>query len=210
MRVYIGLTGLPASGKGTVGDILEEWAVQFGACCFRYSLSDEIRYRLQEKGVPISRQSLTQHANYLRKAHGSGILARSVVHRMFQEIRADELTPVVALIDAIRNPGEVNEFRASLGNQFCLIAIRATEETIERRMEARQREGESTDSLHNLLESESGTGSPEFGLHIDACAEMADWQIWNEGAEQDLREQVQALTEKLILPLLKIPQAENR
>lgn len=210
MRVYIGLTGLPACGKGTVADILEESAIQLGAHCFHYSLSDEIRYRLQEKGIPISRQSLTQYANDLRKAHGNGIWARFVLHRMCQEIPTNKLTAILVLIDAIRNPGEVNEFRTSLGNQFHLIAVRATEETIKRRMQARQREGESIDNLCNLLEAESGTGSPEFGLNINACTEIADWQIWNDGTEQDLQDQVQAMAKKHILPLLKRLQVEDR
>jgi len=209
MIVYVGLTGLPASGKSTVVDILEEWGNQLSVRCFRYSLSDEIRYRLQEDGTPISRQSLTQYANDLRKAHGSGILAQFVVHRMCQEIQADTSTPILALIDAIRNPGEVNRFRNSLGNKFRLVAVRATERTIRQRLQARQREGESPVNLHNLLEAEWGINSSKFELNIGACTEMADWQIWNDGSEQDLREHVQAMAKEHIVPLLRMAQVDE-
>jgi dephospho-CoA kinase len=210
MILYVGLTGLPASGKGTVADILEEWADQLSVCCFRYSLSDEIRYRLREEGIPISRQSLTQHATDLRKAYGSGVLARFVVRRMQQEIQSDTLTPALALIDAIRNPGEVDELQNSLGNQFRLLAVRATGKTIRLRLQARQREGESLVNLHNLLEAEWGINSSKFELNIGACTEMADWQIWNDGSKQDLREHVQAMAEKQILPLMRTVHVGDR
>ena len=206
MILYVGLTGLPASGKGTVADILEEWASQLSVRRFRYSLSDEIRYRLREEGIPISRQSLTQHANDLRKAHGSGVLARFVVQRMHQGIQTDSLTPVLILIDSIRNPGEVEELRNSLGNQFRLLAVRASKNTIRTRLQARQREGESLVNLHNLLQAEWGVNSSDFELNIGACTEAADWQIWNDGSEQDLREHVQAMAEKQVLPLLRTVQ----
>jgi dephospho-CoA kinase len=208
--LYIGLTGLPASGKGTVADLLEEWASELGVHRFRYSLSDEIRYRLQEANIPISRQSLTQHANALRKAYGSGILARFIVRRMRQETQAATPPLGLFLIDAIRNPGEVEELRGSLGDQFRLLAIRASEKSISQRLRVRQREGESPSNLHDLLEAEWGINSSDSELNIGACTEMADWTVWNDDSEQDLREHVRAIAEEQILPLLMKGQVADR
>jgi dephospho-CoA kinase len=201
MILCIGLTGLPASGKGTVADILEGWAENLRIACFRYSLSDEIRYCLKKERIPITRESLTQYANSLRKAYGGGVLAQLVVHRMRSETHTAK-TSALVLVDAIRNPGEVEVLRDSLGNRFRLIAVRVSEETVRRRLESRRRAGEPSANVQSLLKSEWGIGSPEFGLNIGACTKQADFQIWNDGSEQELRERVLTVAEESFLPLL--------
>ncbi len=53
-RVYIGLTGLPGAGKGTVAAILSTYASRYDVTVFRYSVSDEIRDALHARGLAVN------------------------------------------------------------------------------------------------------------------------------------------------------------
>ncbi|MCK4751163.1 MAG: AAA family ATPase, partial [Bacteroidales bacterium] len=77
-KIYLGLTGRMASGKGEVVKILEGNE-------FKYiSLSDIVREEAQKTGNPVSRAEMQNIGNRLRQQEGPGALAKRVRQKIRQ------------------------------------------------------------------------------------------------------------------------------
>ena len=160
--MIIGLTGTNASGKGMVAEYLRKKG-------FRYhSLSDELRSLLRRRKIKPTRNNLIVWGNYYRSKKGNGYLASKVVRK---------LSGRNAVIDSIRNPGEITELKKLKG--FHLIAIDAPLkirfERARKRMSRRDQKtyGEFVAAQKREL---SGKG-PEQQLR--ACMKKADFKISN-------------------------------
>jgi len=105
--MIIGLTGTNASGKSTVAKYLVRKGFAY------YSLSDELRTRLKKRKISATRENLIEAGKYYRKKHGKGYLAAVVSKKIKKK----------AVVDSIRNLGEVSELRKLKG--FILIAVDA-------------------------------------------------------------------------------------
>jgi dephospho-CoA kinase len=216
-KVYIGLTGLPGAGKGTVIAMLSTYASHHDVAVFRYSLSDEIRDVLRTRDSVASRvcQSdlddedgsnradksirlqLIELGNELREKHGSGVLAQRIVSKTGRELGRANCVQTLVIIDAIRHPGEVEEFRKQWGGRFRLIAVEASPESRIRRVVRRGREGEYTGLPQQVEQADREIG-------IESCIRMADWHILNDGSLTELRESVQALAKQCVFPSLGV------
>ena len=107
--MLIGLTGRNAAGKGEVARYLQRKSFYY------YSLSDAIREEIRARGEEPTRERLIIVGNELRQRYGSNILAE----RILAKIEDDKHY----IIDSIRNPSEVETFRAA--KHFKLIRIEA-------------------------------------------------------------------------------------
>src|ERR1041385_3349210 len=152
--MLIGLTGRNASGKGEVARYLQKKSFYY------YSLSDVIRDESRARGVDPTRDWLIKIGNELRQRHGANILAE----RILAKIEDDKH----CVIDSIRNPAEVEAFRAA--KHFKLIRIDASAEirfqrilkrrresdpgTFEEFIELQNREAEGDDTSQNLVKVE--------------------------------------------------------
>lgn len=211
-RVYIGLTGLPGAGKGTVAAILSTYASRYDVTVFRYSLSDEIRDELHARCLASNsadrsgldgkgshradkstRLQLIELGNELREKYGSGVLAQRIVAKISGVLCSHLRT--LAIIDAIRNPGEVEELRKQWGKHFGLVAVEASAESRIRRLVTRGREGE-----YRGLPEEVEQADREIG--VESCIRMADWRIRNDGSVAELREVVDTFAEQCVLSRL--------
>jgi dephospho-CoA kinase len=110
MRI-IGITGTMGAGKGTVVDYLvgRHGFVHFSARAF-------IVEEIERRGLPVSRDSMVDVANDLRKAHG----ANYIIQTLYTQAK---LSKRDAVIESVRNPSELSALRHD--SRFFLIALDA-------------------------------------------------------------------------------------
>src|SRR5215467_11864672 len=124
--MLIGLTGRNAAGKGEVAHYLQKKSFYY------YSLSDVIREEIRSRRLEPTRELLITIGNELRQKYGADILAE----RILAKIEDDKHY----IIDSIRNPAEVNAFRAA--KNFKLIRVEAPPEVRFQRILSRHRESD--------------------------------------------------------------------
>src|SRR5213075_285750 len=124
--MLIGLTGRNAAGKGEVARYLQTKSFYY------YSLSDVIRDEIRSRRLQPTRDLLIVVGNELRQKYGAKILAERILARIEDDKHY--------VIDSIRNPAEVDAFRAA--KHFKLICIEASAEIRFRRILSRQRESD--------------------------------------------------------------------
>jgi dephospho-CoA kinase len=163
----IGLTGTNGAGKGEAAAFFHRHGYE------SYSLSDILREELVQRGLALSRDNLIKIGNELRRQYGADILAR----RAWQRIKNR------AVIDSIRNPGEVTFFRQHA--QFILIAIDAPVEVRFQRILKRGR-AESVQTLPEFKakEAEERSTNPHH-QQLQACLALADYLIINDGTLEE-------------------------
>jgi dephospho-CoA kinase len=178
--LVIGLTGLIGAGKGEVARYFTKKGFHY------YSHSDELREMLREKGQETSRDNLFQLGNRLRAEYGPGYIT--------QRIRAKMQRP--AVVDSIRNPGEVEELRRE--KNFVLLAVEAPIEIRYQRVMTRTREGEEKLTLEAFREKEErelqGSATNQQLLKV---AGLADYAVKNDSTLESLRKKLDRLSEKL-------------
>jgi len=172
----IGLTGLNASGKGTVADYLKDCGFAY------YSLSDIVRDYATEKGLDHSRENLIHCGNELREKHGPGVLAIKAV----EKLKKDGHNKVV--VDSIRNIFEIAELKKIPG--FFLIGIDAPAETRFERSKKRGRVGFETD-LKAFIEIEQKENSADPNKQqLFECLKLAQARVQNSGSIEELKEKI--------------------
>ena len=230
--VFIGITGLLATGKGTVIKLITDLTPPSVIRVLSFSLSDELRSvitnymvggekqillsnslveRLKEdwsNGKVLRRENQIDTANELRKNYGTGVLAQRIIPKILREVLTESHPYNLVIIDSIRNPGEVLEFRARWGERFKLIAVEASEVLADNRIVKRRRDDESEAALDNqealikLRQQDSGEGEPPYGLQVEACQRMADWHIFNDGSIEELNNTIYHFLNQDVMPLL--------
>ncbi|MFW6062681.1 MAG: hypothetical protein ACOC8X_07725 [Chloroflexota bacterium] len=202
---FIGVTGLPGAGKGAFIDLLNPLLAEKGVKTQYYSLSDELRAEARRRGRTIERPVLRTIANQLRLEHGSGVLSLLVVSKLRQDLaNIDHEAALVAIIDAIRNPEEVNVLRRELGAAFSLVGVEAPLEILVDRIAARARFDEpdefvqQREAARKMILGESGEGEPSHGHNITRCIDMADYHIDNSQSLEELAGQTRQFIEDAI------------
>jgi dCMP deaminase len=181
--MLIGLTGRNAAGKGEVARYLQKKSFYY------YSLSDVIRDEIRSRGIEPTRESLITVGNELRQRYGANILAE----RILAKIEDDKHY----VIDSIRNPAEVNAFRAA--KHFKLIRIEAPPEVRFQRILKRQRESDPR-TLQEFIELENREAEgDDTSQNLVKVELMADHTVINDGPLEKLYPQV----DQLLLRLLK-------
>ncbi len=190
---YVGVTGLPGSGKGAFIEELRSRLALRGVPSGYWSLSDELRDEARQRGEPVTRPVLRRIANELREEFGGGVLAGRVADKARAELSAQAGSgPIVMVIDSIRNPEEVRTLQRKLRPDFTLVAVEAPIEQLIARIAARARADEAADVVSHealarqMILGEAGEGEPAYGHNINACIAMADFHLDNSGSLADL------------------------
>lgn len=202
---FIGVTGLPGAGKGAFIDLLQPRLAEQGIEVRRYSLSDVLREEARSRGLEVERPVLRRIANELRREEGSGVLSLMVVRQVRRELtKISAGTPLVVIVDAIRNPEEVSALRQALGEKFVLVAVEAPLELLVERIAARARYDEPDEfvgrkeAARQMILGESGKDEPAHGHNIARCVAMADWQVDNSQSIDELAAQIDQLLEEIL------------
>ncbi|MFN7181284.1 MAG: AAA family ATPase [Planctomycetota bacterium] len=186
--MIIGLTGTIASGKGTVADFFKKKGFIY------FSLSDQLREKVKEMGLPVSRENLHAIGNKLRKEYGKGVLAELVKEKLTKYGYPD------AIIDGIRNPGEIEAVRAL--RDFFLIAVDAPAEIRFERIKKRNRENDPHDWDEFLrLDERDKKGCDEWGQWVSKCIELADFVIINDDSIMNLSTKLEELYKKMVMKI---------
>jgi len=180
--MLIGLTGRNASGKGEVAKYLQKKSFYY------YSLSNVIRDEIRLRGEEPTRDRLIIVGNELRQRYGATILAE----RVLAKIEDDKHY----IIDSIRNPFEVEAFRAA--KHFKLIRVEAPPETRYHRILSRQRESDPRTFEEFLaLENREAEGD-DTSQNLVKVELMADHALTNDGVLEKLYAQIDELLPKLL------------
>lgn len=182
MRIVIGLTGLPGAGKAEVGRVFSEVGAGDDFHVMSYSLSDEIREELRRNGAKVTRRELIKAGNKLRWEFGQGVLAQRVMIKAEKQLEETSSSQTLLIIDSIRNPVEVDTIVSRWPKEFCLVAVLASDAVRGKRLKNRGREEE------RELSAEDAKADREIG--VDRCIEMANYEIWNDGSMDELRNSV--------------------
>lgn len=195
-RTVIGLVGPIASGKSEVAKYLKTLGFNY------HSLSDRVREEAVSRGLELSRENLQNVGNDLRESFGGSVLAQRTLELIGE---SDGLL----VIDAIRNPAEIDFLREAL--DVHIIGITAsTENRLQwylNRAEQRGEDGLSEADFFTANDRDLGVGEGQTGQQVGLCMEMADYVIPNIGSKKGLLEDVDYY---LILELGFSPEGARR
>lgn len=181
----LGVTGLPAAGKGTVVEMVSDALLRHGVTVSYFSLSDELRELAIQRGETVQRPTLRRIAHEIRRAEGGGALAGLLAKKIDESGILERAHPQLIIIDAIRNSGEVLYLRQKYGKRFLLVAVVAPLEALVERLSTRKRHDEALETLNrpdmaeSMIRSEMGEGEPAYGHDIERCIDIADIVIDN-------------------------------
>ena len=177
--MIIGIVGWNCSGKDTAAKYLESKGFK------HYSLSDEIRFELNDRGLRITRDSLIEVGNRMRRKFGPDILAQRVL------AKAESDKKIV--ITSVRNIHEAYLIQ-KLG---ILIHVKCDVHERLRRMIARGRENDPK-TYEELIEKEKiEKSSDENEQNISETLRMAAHVFVNEDLKE-LHKQIDEFLEKEI------------
>ena len=171
----IALSGSFSSGKDTAaGYLISKYGFE------HYSLSDEIRIVLRERGDEISRDNMMRVGNELRAEHGSGVLAE----RALKRAKTDKL-----LVSSIRNLEEINVLKkkaSETNGKFVLVWVDAP---VEKRYDWAISRGriENVKSVVEFMEKENMERSTQaHKQQLGLCESEAGIKIMNDKSKEDL------------------------
>jgi dCMP deaminase len=181
--MIIGLTGRNGSGKTAVAEYLTSRGFQY------YSLSDEIRREIRDRGLEITRDLLIKVGNELRGRFGPGVLAE----RVLKVLESDHNY----VVDSIRSPFEVDVLRRR--RDFTLLAVEADEGRRFERSRSRGRES-AAQTLEQFIEEEAREldSNDPASQQLNETRRKADLVVTNNGTLEELHRQL----DELLPPLM--------
>ena len=176
--MIIGLTGKNGSGKGEAVKFLTERSFQ------ALSLSDVLREEAARLGKPVTRETLVELGNHLRKEAGPSVLAERIFARLDPEKRY--------VIDSIRHPAEVQVFRRR--RDFFFINVQAPQRLRFERLRQRARENDpKTWEEFQGLEAREAKSASADDQQLDAAIALANVTLENGGPLRDFHDKIKRL-----------------
>jgi len=207
MSLYIGITGLPASGKELVKDGLLQALAVHNISTYHWSMSDDVRYEARQTVGVYTRETLTATSRRLKDQFGPAVMAIRALSHLENHFKNEEL-PDIVVMEAVKNSHEVEFFREQLGGSFLLLAVEAPIETLIDRIIARRRYDEdwsvlsSRGSARRVIEREMGARRSCYGFDIGYCLSLADYAIDNSGDLAALQQQIEQFVTSYLIPRL--------
>ncbi len=180
----IGITGTLWAGKWTIVEYLQE---KYG---FKHkSVRKFLQEEMERRWLPNNRDSMTLVANDLRKTYWSSY----IIEALYKEAEA---TGENTIIESIRAVGEVQALQQK--SLFTLFAVDANIKTRYERITQRGNESDHV-SFEKFIEDEEREMNNEDPTkqNIAECIKMADYTFTNDGTEEELQKQVDAVMEKI-------------
>jgi dephospho-CoA kinase len=167
--LILGITGAFGSGKSTASHYFTKQGFT------RIALSSFLESEIRKSGkTDITRKTLQDMGNKLRKKFGSGILAQKAL------VFIDEKKLDRVVIDGIRSMGEIEVLCTR--PEFVSIAIVSDRVVRYERLQAHPRREPLTTKVFAQLDyRDLGVGEKEYGLQTGLCIALADVFIENNG-----------------------------
>lgn len=189
--MIIGITGTLGAGKGTIVEHLKKKGFK------HYSVRDFLIKEIEERGLPVDRDSMVLVANQIREMNSPSY----IVERLFEMAEKEGGD---AIIESIRTPGEVEAIREKGGYVIGIDAIPSIRYV---RIVTRQSE---TDNIsyeefleHEQREMESSDPNKQ---NLSKCLDMADVIVQNNSDFNALFKQIEEVYEELLdLEKMKTP-----
>ena len=182
--IIFGITGTLGAGKGTIVEYLTS-KYNFE----HYSVRAFLVERIEEKGLPVNRDSMVVVANELRASQSPSFIIDELYKKAVESGKN-------CIIESIRTPGEVDSLRKK--ENFWLIAVDANAKVRYERITARKSETDNV-SFDAFVENEKRemTSSDPNKQNLSKCIEMADFVIDNSGSLFDLQQKVEDVLKKI-------------
>lgn len=178
MKQIIGVVGPIASGKGVVISLLQQQGYAV------VSLSDVVREKTKEWGLPITRKNLQDVGDSLRKKFGSAILAEMIAPNL-QKNPSGKF-----VIDAIRNPAEVAFLKKEFGAYIIGITASAKKRFELMRIRNKEYDPKTWEEFVKAEERDRGIGQEDFGQQVEKCLQMANVILENNGTLEEFKEKI--------------------
>lgn len=207
MTVYVGVTGLPASGKELVKDFLLEILIEKNISVYHWGMSNDVRREAELTIGNYTRETLTATSKRLKEELGPAAMAIRTIQ--FLKTQMSEL-PDVIVMEAIKNSHEVEYFKENLRESFVLLGVDAPVELLIDRIMSRKRYDEDKSVLldrsatKELIDRESGTPHSKTGFDIGYCLSIADHIIENDSDLAKLRAKVEHFIDTYVVNHINI------
>jgi len=178
----IGITGMPASGKGTLAQQLVKKGFK------RVVMSDAARAEMKKRGIPVTPASLRDFPTKFRAKRGEDIFAKLCIPLINKAKSSGNV-----LIDGIRSPDEINTFKKEFGADFVLIAVLSDEKNRYSRVIGRKRDDDAIS-----FEEFKRRDEIELSWGVGGAIEMADEPIPNNDAPEDFEKEIEDLLNKIL------------
>lgn len=174
-KKIIGITGPFGSGKSTAAQYLHDQGYK------TISLSSYLEELAKERGLPLTRKTLQDLGNEVRKKNGSGFLMEKALEKCKSE---DKI-----VIDGIRNIGEIDELRKIEGS--ILLAILADRKVrFDRLKNLKRREKLNEQLFYQLDLRDLGVSEKITGLQTAFCIALADAFIVSGNSMEDFKKDI--------------------
>lgn len=174
--MIIGLTGRIASGKGEIAEYLKKKGFEY------YTMSQMVREVTAKIGLPIKREVLQDVGDLIRKYEGAGGWAKRIINVInpFKNY----------VIDGIRNPGEIEEFKNA--GKFLLISVDAPQEERFKRVLYRNKASDpkTFNEFVKVDERDFGMKEAEIGQQVGKCMALADFSIINNSSMEEFHKKI--------------------
>lgn len=200
---YIGIVGMPLSGKDTSGEYISE-KYEFIAVNMHSIVSEEAKKRKIEP----TRDNFQKIGTELRKKEGESVIANRIYNDWIPHIemniyRANETRGKTTNFDklkyvimGIRNYEEVNYFREKFNDNFILIAVLSPQKLRFERSLKRKRKGFDTNLSYEEFKKQDNYEISK--LNLGSSIAIADYYIINEGNKNELFSNIDKILTSII------------
>jgi len=166
-KLVIGITGTLLAGKGILVEILKSKGFQHA------SIRELIREELAKQNILLTRKSMQDVGNEMRKEHGQGYWMQKALDK-YKSYNA----PLI--IESIRNMGEADYLKEH--SHFFLIGIDAPFEARWQRIKKRNVDSDLIDHDKFVIDDarDRGFNEPLTGQQVGMCLVHADFLINND------------------------------
>lgn len=179
-KIVVGVAGMPGAGKATVKEMVQKMGYSVVV------MGDEIREEAKRRKLEPTPENIGMVMLKLREEEGPYTVAKRCIPKI------EKAKGKVVIVDGIRSPHEVEEFKRRFPN-FTLIAIHASPETRFQRLFRRKR-SDDPKSWETFMERDLR----ELNVGLGNAIATADYMIVNEGTKAQLKGKFCEVLERVI------------